>query len=187
MEPDLFEAYRLVLWSDLPRRPIGSPTSSSEEPAEPVVACVHPAIGTAKAIGPERVRAGVQQPRTMASMLRRRIHDELIDGAVQTRVGILILTGHSGGESHDASAVGRDQDPEGRLRGRSMADRHEWVISVNETDASINSARSAGHWVAQDRRCSSAMLAASTGQARRTESAIGSSEAGPTGVMLSGL
>ena len=68
-----------------------------------------------------------------------------------------------------------------------MAERQESVISVNETDASISSARSAGHWVAQDRRCSSAIFVASAGQARRTESAIGSPDAELTGVMLSGL
>ena len=68
-----------------------------------------------------------------------------------------------------------------------MAERQESVISVNETDLSITSAKSAGHWIAQDRRCSSAMLDASAGQARRTESAIGPPEAELTGVMLSGL
>ena len=71
--------------------------------------------------------------------------------------------------------------------GRSMAARQESVISVSETEVSISSASSAGHWVAQDRRWSSAMLAASVGQARRTESAIGPPEAEVTGAMLSGL
>jgi hypothetical protein len=41
--------------------------------------------------------------------------------------------------------------------------------------------------MAQDRRWSSAMLDASAGQARRTESAIGPPEAEVTGAMLSGL
>ena len=68
-----------------------------------------------------------------------------------------------------------------------MAARHESVISSNETEESISSARSAGHWMAQERRWSSAMLDASAGQARRTESAIGPPEAEVTGAMLSGL
>jgi ribonuclease J len=67
-----------------------------------------------------------------------------------------------------------------------MAERQESVISVNEAEVSINSARSAGHWTAQDRRCSSAMLNASAGHARRTESAIGPPEEELTGAMLSG-
>jgi hypothetical protein len=68
-----------------------------------------------------------------------------------------------------------------------MAERQESVISVNDAEVSINSARSAGHWTAQDRRCSSAMLSASAGQARRTESAIGPPEDELTLAMLSGL
>jgi hypothetical protein len=117
VEPDLVEAYGLILWPDLAGRPIRSPTSGCEEPPECVVICAHPATGTAKAIGPQRVRAGVQQPRTVAPMLRRRIDEELIDCAVHTRVGILILAGHCGGESHDPRAVSRDQNPERCLRG----------------------------------------------------------------------
>ena len=70
----------------------------------------------AKSVGPQRVRAGVQEPGAVASMLRRRIHDELLDGAVQARVGIVILAGHCGGESDDSRAVGRDKDAERCLR-----------------------------------------------------------------------
>ena len=52
----------------------------------------------------------------MAPMLRCRIHNELLDRAVQTRVRIGILAGHGGGESHDSLAVDRDEDAERCLR-----------------------------------------------------------------------
>src|SRR5829696_5367808 len=71
--------------------------------------------------------------------------------------------------------------------GRSIAERQESVISDNEAEVSITSARSAGHWTAQNRRCSSAMLDASAGQAWRTQSAIGPAEDELTGAMLPGL
>lgn len=117
MKPDLLQAYGLILWPDLPGRPIRSPTSSSEEPLECFAICVHPARGAVEAICPQRVGAGVQQPRTVATMLRRRVHHELIDRAVPTRIRVVILVGHGGGESHDSRAIGRSQDPEGCLRG----------------------------------------------------------------------
>ena len=124
----------------------------------------------------------------MASMLRRRINNELTDRAVRTRVRIVILTGHGGGKSHGARAVGRDQFgtlPAGLVQ---SSKSHDPVISVNETDASINSASSqpATGWP-RTVAAAWAMLAASAGQAWRTESAIGSPEAELTGVMLSGL
>ena len=116
VEPDLFEAYGLVLWADLSACPISSPTSSGEKPLECLAICVHPARGAVKAICPQRVGARIQQPRTVASMLGCRIHNELIDRAVDTGVGIVILAGHGAGESHDSRAVGRGKNPEGCLR-----------------------------------------------------------------------
>ena len=116
MEPDLFEAYGPILWANLPRGAVSRPPGSGEESPQRVVTCIDPKTSTAKAIGAKRVRAGVQQPRTMASMLRRRIHNELIDRTIDTRVGIVILARHRAGESHDALAIGRDQNPECCLR-----------------------------------------------------------------------
>jgi hypothetical protein len=52
----------------------------------------------------------------VASMLRCRIHNEYIYRAVDSRVGIVILAGHSGGEPHDSLAVSRDKDAERCLR-----------------------------------------------------------------------
>ena len=116
MEPDLFEAYGLILWADLPRGAVSRPARSGEEPPQRVVTCVHPETSMAEAVGPQRVRAGVQQPRAVASMLRRRIHNELIDRTVDTRIGIVILARHRAGESDDPLAIGRDQNPECCLR-----------------------------------------------------------------------
>jgi hypothetical protein len=116
MEPHLFQAHRLILWADLARSPIRSPTSSGEKPPESVVFCVHPAAGTAISIGTQRIRARVQQPRAVAPMLGGRIHHELIDRAVHAWVRIVILARHGGGESHYALTVGRDQNPKRRLR-----------------------------------------------------------------------
>jgi hypothetical protein len=116
VEPDLLEAYGPILWADLPRGAVSCPARSGEEPPQCVVTLVHPETSTAKAIGPQRVRAGVQQPRAVASMLRRRIDNELVDRTVDTRVGIVILARHRAGESHDTLAVGRDQNPERCLR-----------------------------------------------------------------------
>ena len=116
MEPHLFQAYRLILWADLARSPIRSPTSSGEKPPESVVFCVHPAAGTAISIGTQRVRARVQQSRAVAPMLGGRIYHELIDRAVHAWVGVVILARHGGSESHDALAVGRDQNPKCCLR-----------------------------------------------------------------------
>ena len=82
MQPYLLEAYGLVLWTDFARRSIGGPTSSGEEPMERVVVCIHPATSTAESVGPQSVRAGVQEPRAVAPMLRRRIHNEQVDRAV---------------------------------------------------------------------------------------------------------
>jgi hypothetical protein len=117
VEPDLIEAYGFILWADLPRGTVSSPAGSCEEPLQRVVTCVHPATSAAKPIGQQRVRARVQQPRTVAAMLCRRIHNEHLDRTVSTRVGIAILARHGAGESHDSSAIGRDQNPERRLRG----------------------------------------------------------------------
>ena len=178
MEPYLLEAYGLVLRADFPCCTVSSPTSSGEEPAERVVVCVHPPAGTGKSIGAQGVRAGVQEPRAMASMLRCRIHNEL---ASPSWLGMVVANP----TTRWLSVATRTRNA--ACGGRSMAARQESVISVNETEASISSARSAGHWVAQDRRWSSAMLDASAGQARRTESAIGPPDAAVTGVMLSGL
>jgi hypothetical protein len=116
VQPYLLEAYRLVLWPDLPRRPIGSPTGSNEEPAERIVGRVHPAPSTVKSVSPKCVCAGVQEPRAMASMLRRRIHDEHIDCAVHTLVGIVILARHRRGEAHHSRTVSRNKDAERSLR-----------------------------------------------------------------------
>ena len=84
MEPHLLEAYGFIVWADLPSGPIGSPTRSSEKPAESVVGRIHPAARPDKPISAQRVRAGVQQPRSMALMLGRRIHHELINRALGT-------------------------------------------------------------------------------------------------------
>jgi hypothetical protein len=116
VEPDLFEAYRPILGADLPRGAVGRPAGGGEESPQCVVARVHPETSTAKAIGPERVRAGVQQPGAVASMLRGRINNELVDRTVDTRVGIVILARHRAGKSHDPLAVGRGQNPERCLR-----------------------------------------------------------------------
>jgi hypothetical protein len=62
VEPDLSEAYRLILRADLPCGAVSSPTGSGEEPLQCIVTPIHPEASTAKAIGPQRVRAGVQQP-----------------------------------------------------------------------------------------------------------------------------
>jgi hypothetical protein len=70
--------------------------------------------------------------------------------------------------------------------GRSIAIRQASIMSASDTDASISSASSAGHCTAQERRWSSAMLGDSSGQARRTDAAIGSPEAAPTGAIVSG-
>ena len=117
MEPYLLEAYGFVLWADFPCCTVSSPTGSGEEPAERVVVCVHPPAGTGKSIGTQGVRAGVQEPRAMASMLRCRIHNELIDRTVDTRIGIVVLAGHGGGEPDDSLAVSSDQDAKRCLRG----------------------------------------------------------------------
>ena len=70
--------------------------------------------------------------------------------------------------------------------GRSIAIRQMSIMSASDTDASISSASSAGHCTAQERRWSSAMLGDSSGQARRTDAAIGSPEAAPTGAIVVG-
>ena len=115
MQPDLFEAYRPVFWPDLPRRPIGGPASFAEERPQCIVGCVHPATSTAKSVGPECVRAGVQKSRAMASMLRRGIHHEHLDCTVQTLLGVVILAGHGSGKAHHSCAVSRDKDTERSL------------------------------------------------------------------------
>jgi hypothetical protein len=117
MKTYLFEAYGFVLWADFPLRTVGSPTSSGEEPVERVVVGVHPPAGTSKSVGPQSIRTGVQKPRAMTSMLRRWIHNEHLDRAVDSRVGIVILAGHRGGEPHDSLAVSRHKDAERCLRG----------------------------------------------------------------------
>ena len=53
----------------------------------------------------------------MASMLSRRIHDQLVDCAVHTLVGIVILVRHGGGEAHQSRTVSRDKDAKRSLRG----------------------------------------------------------------------
>jgi hypothetical protein len=116
VQPHLLEAYRPVLWPDFARRPIGGPTGSVKERPQRVVGCIHPATSTAKSVGPKGVRAGVQQSGAMASMLRRRIHDEHLDRAVQTLVGVVIWAGRGGGDAHHSRAVSRDKDTERSLR-----------------------------------------------------------------------
>jgi hypothetical protein len=116
VEPYLLEAYGLVLWADFARRPVRSPASGGEEAAERFVVCVHPATSMAKPIGLQSVRAGVQESGAVASMLRRRIHNEHLDGTIQARVCIVILAGDSGSEANDSRAVGRDKDAERCLR-----------------------------------------------------------------------
>lgn len=116
MEPHLLEAYGFIVWADLPSSPIGSPTRSSEKPAESVVGRIHPAARPDKTISAQRVRRGVQQPRSMALMLGRRINHELIDRALDTSVRILVLVGHGGRESHHSLAIGCDKNPECGLR-----------------------------------------------------------------------
>ena len=116
MEPYLLEAYGPVFWPDFPGGPIGGPTGSDEESVERVVGRVHPATSTVKSVGPQCVRAGVQEPRAMASMLSRRIHDQLVD-CVHTLVGIVILVRHGGGEAHQSRTVSRDKDAKRSLRG----------------------------------------------------------------------
>ena len=116
MEPYLLEAYGFVLWADFPCCTVSSPTGSGEEPAERIVVCVHPPAGTGKSIGTQGVRAGVQEPRAMASMLRRRIHDEHFDRAVQALLGVVIWAGHRGRKAHHSRAVSRDKDTERSLR-----------------------------------------------------------------------
>ena len=121
MEPHLLEAYGFILWADLPNGAIGSPTCSSEKPAQGIVGCVHPAARPDKPISAQRVGAGVQQPRSMALMLGRRIHDELINRPPGASVRILVLVGHGGRESHHSLAIGCDKNPErglGRLLDR---------------------------------------------------------------------
>jgi hypothetical protein len=49
-------------------------------------------------------------------MLSRWIHDELIDCAVHTLVGIVILARHGRGEAHHSRTVSRDKDAERSLR-----------------------------------------------------------------------
>ena len=116
MEPHLLEAYGFVLRADFPCCTVSSPTSSDEEPAKRVVVCVHPPAGTGKSVGPQGVRARVQEPRAVASMLRRRIHNEYLDRAVDSRIGIAILAGHGGGKTHDSLTVSRNKDAERCLR-----------------------------------------------------------------------
>jgi hypothetical protein len=116
VQPDLLEAYRPVLGPDLPLRSIGGPAGFAEERPQCVVGCVHPATSTAKSVGPQCVRAGVQESRAMASMLRRRIHHEYLDCTVHTLVGVVILAGHRGGKAHHTRAVSRNKDTERSLR-----------------------------------------------------------------------
>ena len=118
MEPHLLEAYGFILRADLPSGAIGRPTRISEKPAEGVVSCIHPAARPDKPISAQRVGAGVQQPGSMALMLGRRIHNELINRSLDASVRILVLVGHGGREPDDSLAVGRDKNPErglGRL------------------------------------------------------------------------
>ncbi len=115
MEPHLLEAYGFILWADLPGSPIGSPTRSGEKPAESVVGCIHPAARPDKTISAQRVGTGVQQPRSMALMLGRRINHELINRALGASVRIIVLVGHGGRESHHTLAISCDKNPERRL------------------------------------------------------------------------
>ena len=115
MEPHLLETYGFILRADLPTSPVGSPTRSREKTAERVVGCIHPAARPDKTISAQRVGTGVQQPRSMALMLGRRINHELINRAVGTPVSILVVVGHGGRESHHSLAIGCDKNPERRL------------------------------------------------------------------------
>ena len=116
MQPYLLESYRLILRPDFPRRPIGSPAGKGEELAERVGGGVHPATSTVKSVGAQCIRAGVQEPRAMSPMLRRRIYHKLVDCAVHTLLGILILARHGRGEAHHSRSVSRDKDAERSLR-----------------------------------------------------------------------
>jgi hypothetical protein len=173
LQPDLFEADRLILGSDFSGGTVCSPVCSGKKTPQFVVGSIHPAGGSEEAVGSERVGTGIQQPGSMSLVLGWRIDYELIDRALLTTVGVVILV-----------ATRTRKLASG---GRSMAVRQDSIISASDTELSINSARSDGHWVAQERRCSSAMLAASAGHARRTEGAIGSPGAAATAAMVSGL
>jgi hypothetical protein len=58
----------------------------------------------------------------VASMLRRWIHDEHLDCAVHTLVGIFILARHRRGEAHHSRTVSRHKDAE-RSLGRPLNGR----------------------------------------------------------------
>ena len=119
MEPDLLETYRLVFRADLPRCPVGGPTPNGEKPAKGIVGCVHPAAGMLEAISAQRVGARVQQSGSVALVLSRWIHDELINRTVLAALGIFVLTGHGGGEPDDSLTIGCNEYPERRF-GRSL-------------------------------------------------------------------
>jgi len=115
VEPDLLETYRLVFRADLPRCPVGGPTPNGEKPAKGIVGCVHPAAGMLEAISAQRVGARVQQSGSVALVLSRWIHDELINRTVLAALGIFVLTGHGGSEPDDSLAVSSSKNPEGGL------------------------------------------------------------------------
>jgi hypothetical protein len=112
----LFEADRLILGSDLSSGTVGSPAGSGEKTPQFVVGSIHPTGGSEEAVGSERVGAGIQQPGSMSLVLGWRIDYELIDRALLTTVGVVILVGHRGGETDNSLALDCDQNPEAGLR-----------------------------------------------------------------------
>ena len=186
MQPELLEAYGFILGADLPGSPIQCPAGRDQEQAEGLVIGIHPAGSPDKSICAQGVGAGVEQPGAVALMLGNGIDDERIDRAVPTRsassswLGIVVANPTTRSPSVAMSTRNAASG------GRSIALRQASIMSASDTDASITSASSAGHCTAQERRWSSAMLGDSSGQARRTDAAIGSPEAAPTGAIVVG-
>jgi len=112
----LFEADRLILGSDFSGGTVCSPVCSGKKTPQFVVGSIHPAGGSEEAVGSERVGTGIQQPGSMSLVLGWRIDYELIDRALLTTVGVVILVGHRGGKTDNSLAVDCDQNPEAGLR-----------------------------------------------------------------------
>ena len=176
VQPDLPEADGLVLGADLPlrrRRAPSRPRPGTRAARRP---SARPSSGRARKPSARSVSAqALQQPRPVTAPLGRRVDHELLDLAVLARLGVLVRTRHGAGEPDHPPGLDRHQDPVAGLRrpgdGRVPGLGH--LLRRHRARASrLRPGRPAAARP-RPRRWSAAMPAASPGQARRTESAIG--------------
>ena len=91
--------------------PSGAHPASVRNARRSVVVGPQPVAYADEAVRPQGVDAGVQQPGAVTAAPGGRIDDQLVDRSVRAGVGVGVLTGQGGGQTHHLPLGDRHQDP----------------------------------------------------------------------------